>query len=111
VQTYIALKPLWPGDRTSVLCHLTAGCLAGIVAQTVSYPFAVIKRLQQVQGCAYTPYFRSGMDCAKYIFRTEGFLGFYKGTFGNLLRLAPSMALQFAIYEQAKAYFFKPQRK
>eukprot|EP01094_Clydonella_sp_ATCC50884_P028013 TRINITY_DN8284_c0_g1_i2.p1 TRINITY_DN8284_c0_g1~~TRINITY_DN8284_c0_g1_i2.p1 ORF type:complete len:366 (+),score=84.61 TRINITY_DN8284_c0_g1_i2:256-1353(+) len=111
---YVAIKSLWPWDSRSIRTHLVAGWLAGAFAQTISYPFDLIKKRLQVQSdtIGMPPVRYAGMvDCARQIFRAEGVLGFYKGTLANLAKVAPFVAIQFACYEQIKAYMFQPALK
>jgi solute carrier family 25 phosphate transporter 23/24/25/41 len=87
---------------------LLAGAISGAVAQTVTYPFDVLRRrfqvvampdpkLKEMQG-NYT----SVWSAIKSIIRAEGIKGMYKGLSANLLKVAPSMASSWLSYELVK---------
>lgn len=85
---------------------LAAGAVSGAIAQTMTYPFDVLRRRFQVIamnkssgiGFQYT-----GVgDALKTIVRTEGFWGLYKGLSANLLKVVPSMAASWASFEYIK---------
>jgi len=87
---------------------LALGCVAGAVAQTGAYPFDLMRKRfmaqSKAEGMLKTEY--SGiMDCAKQIVQNEGFLGLYKGTVPNLLKVCPYAAIMWAGYEQARRFF------
>lgn len=42
-------------------------------------------------------------DCVKKIWKTEGFLGFYKGLFANYIRLGPHTVLCLVFWDHLKA--------
>ena len=80
------------------------------IASTITYPIQVIKsRLQQRSQTAEL--LASGeveivkreyygvIHCASKIWKCEGFIGFFKGAIPNALRVAPSAAITFVVYE------------
>merc|ERR1711937_215972 len=64
---------------------LALGCVAGAVAQTGAYPFDLMRK--------------------RFMAQSEGFLGLYKGTVPNLLKVCPYAAIMWAGYEQARRFF------
>ncbi|EFA85697.1 glucose-methanol-choline oxidoreductase [Heterostelium album PN500] len=82
---------------------LFAGGLAGGFAQTVSYPFDVVRRRMQTHGygdgkveinlkhSSFTNIYR--------IFRSEGLLSLYKGLSINYIKVIPTSAIAFYTYE------------
>mmetsp|Transcript_28095 Transcript_28095/g.66848 ORF Transcript_28095/g.66848 Transcript_28095/m.66848 type:complete len:352 (-) Transcript_28095:24-1079(-) len=98
-----------------------AGASAKCFASTVTYPSQVVrarlqqvdphllKHLQQLQnggGGGAPPrmarnarYYKGFADCTLKIVRLEGVAGFYKGLAPNLLRVMPSSAITFVVYE------------
>lgn len=81
------------------------------VASTVTYPIQLIKsRLQQrsenVQISTTTGEievvkrdYKGVVDCIMKILHREGVFGFFKGCLPNALRVAPSAAITFVVYE------------
>ena len=85
------LDPLW------------MGAAAKLVASTATYPYQLIKaRIQQRQiGVQYDGI----IDCARKIISREGYRGFYKGIAVNTIRVVPSSALIFFVYESVARVF------
>ena len=56
-----------------------AGGLAGLVAQTSSYPIEVVRRRMQVGGAIGNKEMQSAWETARNIYSTAGIRGFYVG--------------------------------
>lgn len=100
---YEQIKEMWP--NTSPMIHLLNGAIAGAIAQTLTYPFDLLRRRFQVLtmgnnelGFKYT----SVMDALITIGKKEGFRGYYKGLTANLFKVIPSMAVSWLSYESIK---------
>jgi hypothetical protein len=87
---------------------LVLGCISGAVAQTAAYPFDLMRKRFMAQsdapGMLKTQY-KSIMGCATEIVQKEGFLGLYKGTVPNLLKVCPYAAIMWAAYENCRKGF------
>ncbi|KAL6126278.1 hypothetical protein ACLB2K_074329 [Fragaria x ananassa] len=84
----------------SVCKSLVAGGVAGGVSRTAVAPLERMKILLQVQNPHNIKY--SGtVQGLKYIWRTEGFRGLFKGNGTNCARIVPNSAVKFFSYEQA----------
>eukprot|EP01083_Nonionella_stella_P098105 275785_1 len=92
------------------LGYLSMGAVSKILASTATYPVQLIKsRLQQRSQTAelsssgevriVNRHYRGVVDCAGKIWKNEGLLGFFKGNAANALRVAPSSAITFVVYE------------
>ncbi|GHJ84259.1 hypothetical protein NliqN6_0661 [Naganishia liquefaciens] len=83
---------------------LLCGAAAGSVAQTLTYPFDVLRRKMQVAGMdGLSPAYTGALDAMVKITRAEGWWnGMYRGLWPNLLKVAPSMATSFFVYETVK---------
>jgi len=94
--------------KLSTFDFLILGCISGAVAQTFAYPFDLMRKRFMAQsnapGMLKTNY-TSTWGCAKEIIANEGFLGLYKGTVPNLLKVAPYAAIMWATYEQTRRFF------
>ncbi|KAI8089364.1 mitochondrial carrier domain-containing protein [Halteromyces radiatus] len=82
--------------------ELVCGGVAGLVAQTSSYPLEVIRRRMQVGGLLNPDIFVRFIDTTKEIYRIKGFKGFYVGLSIGYLKVTPMMAVSFAVYERMK---------
>ncbi|CAO3610231.1 unnamed protein product [Cunninghamella echinulata] len=82
--------------------ELVCGGVAGLVAQTSSYPLEVIRRRMQVGGLLNPDKFVSFMDTTKEIYRVKGLKGFYVGLSIGYLKVTPMVAVSFAVYERMK---------
>ncbi|ONH67845.1 Mitochondrial carrier protein LEU5 [Cyberlindnera fabianii] len=83
--------------------QLIAGGLAGMVAQTSSYPFEVIRRRMQVGG-VNNGQFIGMKEITLRIWKERGFRGFYIGLSIGFIKIAPMMATSFYVYERCKFY-------
>lgn len=87
---------------------LVLGCISGAVAQTAAYPFDLMRKRFMAQsnapGMLKTQY-KSTWGCAREIVQKEGFLGLYKGTVPNLLKVCPYAAIMWAAYENSRKAF------
>lgn len=102
--------------------QLFAGAIAGLVSQTSSYPFEVIRRRMQVSGAVQkpppTPATTSTdpkvvaravkqmkptiLGTAKLIWKERGFRGFWVGLTIGYMKVLPMGATSFYVYERAK---------
>lgn len=82
--------------------ELLCGGLAGLVAQTSSYPLEVTRRRMQVSGLLDPNRFTGFMETAKDIYRVKGFKGFYVGLTIGYVKVVPMVAVSFAVYERMK---------
>lgn len=101
---YEQLKEFIP--NSSLTTKLLLGAIAGGIAQTLTYPFDLLRRRFQVLtmgqnelGFKYT----SVTNALITIFKTEGFKGAYKGLTANLFKVIPSMAVSWWSYELIKS--------
>jgi solute carrier family 25 protein 42 len=87
-----------------VALRLLFGGVAGLFAQSVTYPLDIVRRRIQVVGAAggYVSPWRALVD----IGRTEGLRnGLYKGVTMNWLKGPVSVAVSFFVNDSVKAYF------
>ncbi|XP_073023041.1 mitochondrial adenine nucleotide transporter ADNT1-like [Primulina eburnea] len=84
----------------SICKSLIAGGVAGGVSRTAVAPLERLKILLQVQNPHNIKYCGT-IQGLKYIWRTEGFRGMFKGNGTNCARIVPNSAVKFFSYEQA----------
>ncbi|KAE8123763.1 hypothetical protein FH972_018695 [Carpinus fangiana] len=84
------------------LVQLGCGTISGALGATCVYPLQVIRTRMQAQryndGAAY-----KGMsDVFLRTLQREGYRGFYKGLFPNLLKVVPAASITYLVYETMK---------
>ncbi|GLT78126.1 hypothetical protein SLA2020_496720 [Shorea laevis] len=84
----------------SVVKSLIAGGVAGGVSRTAVAPLERLKILLQVQN-PHSIKYSGTIQGLKYIWRTEGFRGMFKGNGTNCARIIPNSAVKFFSYEEA----------
>ncbi|KAE8372410.1 mitochondrial carrier domain-containing protein [Aspergillus bertholletiae] len=88
--------------RLTTVAQLSCGAVAGMVAQTVSYPIDVLRRRIQVGTVVGT---RSGiMETAHRVFLERGLRGFYVGLTIGYVKVAPMVATSFYVYDRMKRW-------
>ncbi|KAL7754487.1 coenzyme A transporter [Sorochytrium milnesiophthora] len=105
-------EPTWSPSTV----QLVAGGLAGATAQTVSYPFDIVRRRMQVSGARYkgqplpasatsaqqvNPY-RNSWTTAAQIWRQFGWRGFFVGLSIGYIKVTPMSMASFWTYEMCK---------
>ncbi|CAK7335680.1 unnamed protein product [Dovyalis caffra] len=90
-----------PGPALLSICKsLVAGGVAGGVSRTAVAPLERLKILLQVQN-PHSIKYNGTIQGLKYIWRTEGFRGMFKGNGTNCARIVPNSAVKFFSYEEA----------
>ena len=90
-----------PLALSPTLHTLALGAAAGLFAQSVCYPLDTIRRRQQIKGKHYN----GTIDAILKIGRGEGVRGFYRGMVPNAVKVVPSNAIRFVVYEAIKRHF------
>eukprot|EP01091_Cochliopodium_minus_P005865 TRINITY_DN15759_c0_g1_i1.p1 TRINITY_DN15759_c0_g1~~TRINITY_DN15759_c0_g1_i1.p1 ORF type:complete len:303 (-),score=66.20 TRINITY_DN15759_c0_g1_i1:4-912(-) len=90
----------------SIATKLLAGALAGLTAQSLTYPGDTLRRRMQTNGIGGEERkYKHTWDAVVKIYRQEGIGAFYKGISANSVRCIPEAALQFFFYDLFKAFF------
>jgi len=84
--------------------ELSAGGIAGLVSQTVSYPLEVIRRRMQVGGAVGDGHRLRMAETAKLIFKERGVMGFWIGLSIGYVKVVPMVAVSFYTYERCKTW-------
>lgn len=82
--------------------ELIAGGFAGLISQTASYPFEVIRRRMQVGGAVGDGHRLHIAETARLIWRERGLQGFFVGLTIGYLKVVPMVATSFFVYERMK---------
>lgn len=86
--------------RHDHLVHGFSGCLASVIHDAVSNPAEVIKQRLQMLNSPY----RGVWDCARHVYRAEGFRAFYRSYLTQLAMNVPFQALHFITYERCQLW-------
>ncbi|KAJ5549207.1 mitochondrial carrier [Penicillium frequentans] len=91
--------------QLTAVAELTSGALAGLVAQTVSYPLEIIRRRMQVNRRDMQSGRRASIiQTARTIYLERGMRGFYLGLTIGYIKIMPMVATSFFVYDRMKAY-------
>ena len=82
--------------------ELTSGAVAGLVSQTASYPFEVIRRRMQVGGAVGDGHRLKIVETARMVWLERGWRGFFVGLTIGYVKVAPMVAVSFYVYERGK---------
>ncbi|CAA6668116.1 unnamed protein product [Spirodela intermedia] len=99
-RTYI-LENSEPGP----LVQLGCGTISGALGATCVYPLQVIRTRMQAQPTNAEAAYTGMGDVFWRTYRKEGFRGFYKGIFPNLLKVVPAASITYLVYESMKKNF------
>ena len=87
---YEALRGvITPPGKQSAVRKLSCGALAGSISQTLTYPMDVLRRKMQVTGMSSSlggVRHTGAVDALRYILKTDGVKGLYKGLWPNLCK-------------------------
>lgn len=82
---------------------LFIGAFAGAVAQTVCHPLDVLRKRLQLQGISGRPIqYKSMVDAANCIIRTEGIGSLFRGLQPMYISAIPSAGVSYVVYETVK---------
>lgn len=82
---------------------LCIGAFAGAVAQTACHPLDVLRKRLQLQGMSGRPIqYKSMIDAAKIIIRTEGPGSLFRGLQPMYISAIPSAGVSYVVYESVK---------
>ncbi|KAL5993718.1 anaphase-promoting complex subunit 2 [Asimina triloba] len=84
------------------LVQLGCGTVSGALGATCVYPLQVIRTRLQAQRSDSAAAYKGMADVFRRTLQHEGFSGFYKGIFPNLLKVVPSASITYLVYETMK---------
>lgn len=80
--------------------NLLLGGVAGTTATVITYPTDLVRRKIQLGGILGAPKYTNTADCIRHIHTNHGIRGFYTGMLPSFLKIIPTMAISFMVYEQ-----------
>ncbi|GER25162.1 mitochondrial substrate carrier family protein [Striga asiatica] len=111
---YEEMKRHVPEDhKKDITVKLVCGSVAGLLGQTFTYPLDVVRRQMQVERLVTSNYnnaSRGTIETLIMILRTQGWKQLFSGLSINYLKVVPSVAIGFTVYDVAKAYLRVPSR-
>jgi len=89
-------------SRATPAADLYIGAVSGAAAQTVSYPFEVVRRRMQVGGLTRPDRWLRWGETVSAIWRVGGWRGFYVGLGIGYLKMVPMTAVSFTVWQGVK---------
>ncbi|RDB25041.1 putative mitochondrial carrier C17H9.08 [Hypsizygus marmoreus] len=84
------------------VADLTIGAVSGVIAQTSSYPFEIIRRRMQVGGITRPDRWLGLGETISAIWHSGGWRGFYVGLTIGYLKVVPMTAVSFTVWQGGK---------
>ena len=88
------------GESLSSIDYIVLGSLGKIVAGVATFPYQVLRT--KLQNYDARRRYRGLRDAIVDVWTTDGPRGFYRGMGPNLIRVLPSSAVMFLVYENIK---------
>lgn len=110
---YEEMKRYVPQEqKSSIMVKLVCGSVAGLLGQTFTYPLDVVRRQMQVQRlmASNSPEMKGTMESLVMIAQKQGWKQLFSGLSINYLKVVPSVAIGFTVYDVMKSYLRVPSR-
>ena len=89
--------------------HFALGSISGAFGAFMVYPIDLVKTRMQNQRTSRNPgdaqLYKNSLDCAKKVFRNEGFRGLYAGVLPQLVGVAPEKAIKLTVNDLVRGTF------
>lgn len=96
--------------KKDITVKLVCGSVAGLLGQTFTYPLDVVRRQMQVQQVNNATNMKGTMETLMTIARQQGWKSLFSGLSLNYLKVVPSVAIGFTVYDSMKAALQVPSR-
>ncbi|KAF3439578.1 hypothetical protein FNV43_RR17856 [Rhamnella rubrinervis] len=98
--------------KKNIMVKLVCGSVAGLLGQTFTYPLDVVRRQMQVQRflASNSAGVKGTMETLVEIAQNQGWKQLFSGLSINYLKVVPSVAIGFTVYDVVKAYLKVPSR-
>lgn len=110
---YEEMKSRVPEEhKKGLMVKLVCGSIAGLLGQTFTYPLDVVRRQMQVQqlSASNSAEMKGTMESLVVIVRKQGYKQLFSGLSINYLKVVPSVAIGFTVYDTMKAFLRVPSR-
>ncbi|KAF7975440.1 hypothetical protein HWV62_9575 [Athelia sp. TMB] len=91
-----------PQPGLNPLVNLVIGALSGAIAQTVSYPFEVVRRRMQVGGLTRPDRWLQLSETVGTVWATGGWRGFFAGLGIGYIKIVPMTAVTYTVWQEGK---------
>ncbi|XP_022987783.1 mitochondrial carrier protein CoAc2 [Cucurbita maxima] len=98
--------------KKNIMVKLVCGSVAGLLGQTFTYPLDVVRRQMQVQRvlASTNAEMMGTFETLALIARKQGIKQLFSGLSINYLKVVPSVAIGFTVYDVMKTYLRVPSR-
>lgn len=98
--------------KNDITVKLFCGSVAGLLGQTFTYPLDVVRRQMQVQrlSASNSLEMKGTMQSLVTIFQQQGWKQLFSGLSINYLKVVPSVAIGFTVYDTMKLWLKVPSR-
>ncbi|KAJ6837820.1 mitochondrial substrate carrier family protein P isoform X1 [Iris pallida] len=98
--------------RGDIVVKLACGSVAGLLGQTITYPLDVVRRQMQVQNLTKSDHgvAKGTFESLFIIFQNQGWRQLFSGLSINYLKVVPSVAIGFTVYDAMKSLLKVPSR-
>ncbi|ERM99140.1 graves disease carrier protein [Amborella trichopoda] len=110
---YEKMKSQVPQEhKKDILVNLVCGSVAGLLGQTLTYPLDVVRRQMQVQTLSDGEGAVKGtMESLVTIVQKQGWKQLFSGLSINYMKVVPSVAIGFTVYDGMKSWMRVPPRE
>nr|GMC58894.1 mitochondrial carrier protein CoAc2 [Ipomoea batatas] len=98
--------------KKDITIKLACGSVAGLLGQTSTYPLDVVRRQMQVQrlSASNSREMKGTTETLVMIVQRQGWKHLFSGLSLNYLKVVPSVAIGFTVYDVMKSYLKVPSR-
>ncbi|XP_072964474.1 mitochondrial carrier protein CoAc2 [Typha angustifolia] len=98
--------------KKDIAMKLACGSIAGLLGQTITYPLDVVRRQMQVQNLPATNHavVKGTFESLVRITQDQGWRQLFSGLSINYLKVIPSVAIGFTVYDVMKSWLRVPSR-
>ncbi|KAL5975596.1 Mitochondrial carrier protein CoAc2 [Asimina triloba] len=108
---YEEMKFHVPADhKKDIIVNLACGSIAGLLGQTLTYPLDVVRRQMQVQNLSVATRgeVKGTFETLVMIAQKQGWKQLFSGLSINYLKVVPSVAIGFTVYDAMKTWLRVP---
>lgn len=99
--------------KKDIFAKLGCGSVAGLLGQTITYPLDVVRRQMQVQALSTSDngMSKGTLESLVMIIQNQGWKQLFSGLSINYLKVVPSVAIGFTVYDVMKSWLKVPSRE
>lgn len=96
--------------KKDITVKMICGSVAGLLGQTFTYPLDVVRRQMQVERMSNASTTKGTLHTLLAIIREQGWKHLFSGLSLNYLKVVPSVAIGFTVYDSMKLFLQVPSR-